>query len=989
MSIITESQVRSSYKLLESSRQISYDSARDRKFWESVAREIIRDHITGKKKTSIAEAGILYAAKSRSKLLKESPYLINEEGWLKSAISAVGRAAKSAMMGLGKGVAKAAKVGGNVTGLSFVRSKNWWLFGGGGEEKDQQYRDAYLDALNKRNEIVDKVLEKSVGEIEEELTKKFGNASAGESAKSGKAGPQNVPDPETFKKIISDWCGAYALICAAAGVEVEGFEGLDVKEGAERISVEAANDSISSIRKIFETYDRFLFDGYAYSMDLRGSSDIWGNTSAGGFKEGRRRNLSLVEALGLNEETGESQDSKIGKQGRQTSTMDMLKSNIAPAVIGALGAATAAAGILIQTSWFLKLITIIEEVDEWHKIREVVPEYVDQTIGQVTKANGWEGLNIYMQNVWDANLDSGSTLAEARAAFAKVGGGDWKAGVRAMTDNGNGVLGRGYPEADDRIIEFLSGNTGATKWADAYSQLGTGTHKLPNDMLQLDVGTIKKKMVNYIIKTSWTKSKKLVTKTIISGGTISVAGPILTVLGVSAIAAAISLKALRMWGAENSRASYINAMLQKLKDIPPRKEEEEQIELPPKPTLPPPRPPGSRTIAVKLDNKGTYFVYPVDNVAEGENPEDWKIDDDVFTMPGYERPGKVPTAAKNDKGEDEEIRGDENLKKFCIALLLGDKKSGADIGIKDMSAINEFKWTFVDNRSDSEASEVSPGADEKEPVKPGGKNRKISPGQGSLVRVDLTTREPGGGSGPGVEQESVSRKAFSDSKSLSLKDFLFEAGEASRVGSKTSNKARKSWKSLSDDARNSTTGVPEDKTKFPTQGDKFFSTHGIDKNSELNQKTYSDNVIKRGLDGIRRFARSGNIALGFDDQAIAELNKVGITEPMLRVLLKIYTANPSKAPESILTYIDALEKAGVKEKNLKKISQGGLERVLIDIGMLNDGPRRKKKTAESHELKKIGILLKEIASDDITEVNNLKEDEIILERWQTLAGLVD
>jgi len=988
MSLITEAQVRSSYRLIESSRQVSFSSAADRKFWESVGRDIVRDHISGKKKTSIAEAGILYATNSRSKRLNESLQLIREESWLKSAYNAVGRAAKTAMMGIGKGIAGVAKVGGNLTGLNFIKSRNWWIFGGGGEEKDQQYRDAYVDSLNKRNEIVDKVLGKSIGDIEEKYQGAYGSASAGESAKSGKAGPQNVPDPKIFEEIIGSWCNIYAEICAGAGVKVEGYDQLEVKEGAERIPVEAANEAIASIRKILETYDRFLFDGYATSMDLRGSSDIWGNT-----KESFRRSLSLVEAIGLNEETGDTDKSKVGQQGRQTSTMDMLKSNLAPGIVAALGAATAATGFLVQTEWFLGLFQKITTVTEEKWVPETATEYVDETIGEVTRANGVDGVNMFAKEVAGINLGPGSSLEQVKDFFSKIGGGDWKVGLQGMTQGGEGPLGNGYPEAYERIAGFLEGKTGATKWGEAASQLGTGTHKIAGDMLQLDVGIIKKRVGKEVTKWVLKKTTKTIVTTSIVGATLAAAGPMLTVLGVSMVAAGIGLKALRMWGAENSRASYINTALQKMKDIPPREEEENKLESLQKPKLPEPRPPGSKIITVKIDDKGIFFVYPVDNVAEGNNPEEWSVDDDLFTMPGYERQGKVPLKVKNDKGEMEEITGTEKLKEFCIALLTADKKSGSDVGIKDNSKIKEFKWSFFDKRSgsgskqkekDNEASqeigkdnEASPGKDNKK------KKKLTAPGLGSLVRVDLTTREPGGETPGGV----------GESKHHSLKELLFEAGEARRVGVKTDKVARKKWSSLSDEARKSTSGLSSDRKKFPIVKDKFFNTHGIDDKSGLSKKMYDDNVIRRGLSGIRRFARSGNVVLGFDKEATYALNNAGITKKMYGVLLKTYSKDPNNLP-SLIDYIDALEKAGLTEPELKNIKQGALEIVLDDIGMLAK-PKAKKKnkkkgnTSESYLREMVENILLEVEKEDTLDENRKNEDKIIVERWQILAGLID
>lgn len=990
MALITEAQVRSSYRLLEGSRQVGYSNARERKFWESIAHDIIRDHVTGKKKTSIAEAGILYAINSRAKQLNESPHLIREESWLKRAVGAVGKAAKSVMMGVGKGVAKGAKVVGNVTGANFARSRNWWLFGGGGEEKDQEYRAAYVDSLNKRNEIIDKVFDRSIGDMEMELQKRYGYATAGKSAKSGEAGPQNVPDPETFKQIIAAWVGIYAQICAAAGEKVEGFENLQVRTGAERIPVEAANEAIESIRKIFEAYDRFLFDGYANTMDLRGSSDIFGNTKpkgepgAEGFKEGRRSRLSLVEAMGLDEETGNTDKSKIGQQGRQTSTMDMLKSNLAPGVIAALGAATAATGLLVQTQWFINLTSEISKVTDTVQVDEVSTEYVDETLGEVTSANGGRGLEIYLQKVWGANLNAGSSLEDARAAFAKIGGGDWRAGLEAATQNGEGPLGHGYPDAGKRIAEFLEGKTGATKWGDAYGQLGTGTHKIAGDMLQLDVGTIKARLAREVTK----RVTKEVTKEVVKQGAtwagLTAAGPILTILGASAIVAAVSLKALRMWGAENSRASYINSFLQKLKDLPPRQEEEEEGQAPPvKPPIPEPKPPGSKVITVRLDDNGTYFVYPVNNIAEGDSPEDWKVDDDVFTMPGYERPGKIPVRVKNDKDEEEEIRGTEKLKKMCAAILEGDKKGGADVGVKDLTALNDFKWLFSDKRTEGGAGGGEGDDKDKDKDK---KPKRTAPGQGSLVRVDLTTGEKA--DGIGNVQEPIG-----ESYHPSLRDLMFEAGEVRRIGTTASGEMKKKWKGLGDEARKSPSGVPKDRAKFPTPEDTFLTAHKIDKKAGVhtNLATYDDRVIRRGLKGIRGAARSGNVVLGFENDAIVALKKAGVPERMHRAILQIYAMDPNSPPQKMTAYIDALEKAGVSEDDLKKINRGAFEEVLNDIGMLAKPTKKptKKPTSESYSNERVGRLLREIAADDLVNENRANEDENVLERWQKLAGLID
>jgi len=792
--VITEERFKSAYLLIESSQDFQYESLRERLFWESVAFDILEDHISGKKKTAIAEAALRYAVESVD-ILTEDDEKKSEPGLFKKAMLALGKAAAITAKGP----------------QGRVKSRNWWLFGGGGDKETAKYKQAYDDAIDKRNEVIGKVAKKSIKEIEAEIKTK------------NKDFP-NGGSKEDFESAINAFVSTYVQIANAAGTEVPNFDTkAQIVNLEDPIPVDDANAAIADLRKVMMFYDRDLQDRYTYRMDHY-----------------KRSGLRLSEALEI-ESLNEIEAGDIGKEGQKTSGMEGLESNVAPGIIAALGAVGVGFAWLAKQPWFLEMF----------KDPQKVVEVVKWVKEGGSKTGVSSHLGVLMGRPGE-NL-SGMKVVDFMAEMTK-----------------RGLVKDGMPTGNLLQLAKDAGNSQFADWwkanlagpahakqtlAQAIPLRGAGAPGAGGDIF---TGSVTKPLVRAVTQGGGAAAVKL--------GGIKAAGYLSGMLGAGAIASAVTIKALRMYGAENSRSSVIQAALDMMKDVkePPKKKEEDRGDIP--------DPGKGKKIKVVLENERTLFVYPQD-AGKPVLP---------FNMPGYERKPGIPIS----------IKGDEDLKKMCILILQQDAIAKAMTGVEgDINALQKYDWEFEDKRTEKDEGD-----------------------QGDKDRTSITT--PGQGTPSVIAIKDVSANE-SFRLDLSLKSMLFEDADIRKIG--TNKRRTKSAKALKQKMQGDVSQLPFPKGAGTIEKN-VMNDYMQMKDGDFDlQATASDNVVRGGLNSLRKRAKSGNVVLTFSTSTVKKLKSYGIDDEAKRQeILKIYTSNPDSAPDisaykKIYNKLDASKREDFKQ----------------------------------------------------------------------------
>jgi hypothetical protein len=243
------------------------------------------------------------------------------------------------------------------------------------------------------------------------------------------------------------------------------------------------------------------------------------------------------------------------------------------------------------------------------------------------------------------------------------------------------------------------------------------------------------------------------------------------------------------------------------------------------------------------------------------------------------------------------------------------------------------------------------------------KGSSTAPGAGRLVRVDLSSKKGKGG------DKGAAPAMAAEGAGMRMSDFLFEDAEVRKLGKDADSELKKKWQTLTGKAKVEKIAVPKDAAMFPTKEDPFFAKHKIDKKSGtgIALDTLGAATVSRGIRGIRNKVGSGNVVLGFDNSTAAEFESIGYGK-YIRQILSIYSADPNKAP----TFDDFISK--MKEKKIPTVkNQDKLKDILTRIGMISTA-KASKGGAGTPETKK--------------ESFDRTEDDVILERWQSLAGLL-
>lgn len=846
--VIAEDRFRSAYLLVESSQDFRYESLRERLFWEGVAFDILNDHVSGKKKTAIAEAALRYAI--------ESVDVITEEDEKKSEPGIF----KKAMLALGKVAAVTAK-----GPQGQVKSRNWWLFGGGGDKETAKYKQAYDDAIDKRNEVIGKVAIKSIKEIETEIKSK------------NKDFP-NGGSKEDFESAIKAFVDTYVKIANAAGTEVPNVDTKAQSVNLENpIPVDDANAAIADLRKVMMFYDRELKDRYTYRMDHHSRSGP--------------RLAEVLELDSLNEIEVED----IGKEGQKTSGMKGLESNVAPGILAALGAIGVGFAWLAKQSWFLEMF------------RE--PQKIIQIVKWVKEGGSKTGVSSHLGVLMGRPGEniSGMKVIDFMSEMAKRGL------VKDGMPTGNLLQlakDAGNAQFADWWKSNLAGPTHANQsLAQAIPLSGSGAPGAGGDIF---TGSVMKPVIRAVAQGGGGSA--------VAMGTVQAAGYLSGMLGAGALASAVTIKALRMYGAENSRSSYIQAAKDMMKDVkePPKKEEEDRPPIP--------DPPTGKKITVTLENRRTLFQWP----QEGGKPAS------PFTMPGYERKPGIPIS----------IKGDEDLKKMCVLILQQDVIAKAVTGIEgDVNALQKYTWDFIDKRTEKDKGDEGDEGDR-------GKPKLTTPGEGTPSVI-------------AIKDISANESLRMD---LSLRAMMLEDADIRKIGS--SKRRTKSAKALKQKMKDSSGQLPFPKGASTVEKN-VMNDYMQMKDGDFDlQATASDNVVQGGLNSLRKRAKSGNVVLTFSTSTIKKLKSFGIDDEKKRQeILKIYAKNPDSAPDDVAAYKRIYSKLdSSKQEDFKKYLYAlGLVKKKKEEKSKKAAPKGKSEGVEEAQMENFNFSLKDLIREIVSD----------------------
>jgi hypothetical protein len=483
----------------------------ERRIWRRVAIDILKEHIAGKK-TTLSEACFRSQMGNVRLLLVESPDQLNE-GFFSGLADLVGG-------GL-------AKTFGKIFGGT--KSRNWWIFGGGGEKESAKYRQAYEDAISDNQELFAKLGNQTVKELIDQVQEAIPDW-------------PNGGETIQFTDAMTKFTQYYDSIRKAAGAP--GIDGSEPpKNDKPKISVEDANVIIKKLRKAIQFFDRELKDRYTYNLESRAS-----------------HMPTLAESM-----LSEVEEDDVGAEGRTTSSMKGLKSNVAVGILAGLGLGATAAGLITSSDWFIKMTsTLSQEPGQ-------AAQFATKALGNVTSQNGDKGMVALIQNL---NPKAGVTWnSSAEDLFKAYGALNGKPTVEGGLEvfkamHSSGVLGKGVPGVDQAfagVAKAIGAGNGPKNIAALTSVMqSSGTHKLPLDKLQLDVGPIVTSVQTAAAKAGVTK---LVQGPI--AAKLTALGPWGVGIGVGLIASAAAIKSLRSYGAKNSRTSYFQAAIDQFKDIKP------------------------------------------------------------------------------------------------------------------------------------------------------------------------------------------------------------------------------------------------------------------------------------------------------------------------------------------------------------------------------------------------------------------------------------
>ena len=214
-----------------------------------------------------------------------------------------------------------------------------------------------------------------------------------------------------------------------------------------------------------------------------------------------------------------------------------LKSNTLPAILAAIGGASLLGKFLIGTEWFKELTTRVVQGDL------PVTKMQEEVVGKLSPQPG-EGITQMLGRMLHGDASHFGPDVDPQVMFQEMS----KAGI------------------DAQELSQLSENPNA--FMEAWNQATSSGAGSLGEMFGTEPGALGLKLGKAVIikalKPIAVEAGKAVATTTGLGTAASIIGPFLAPLGISALAAAVGTKLLRVKGLKSSRAQILNDLLQML-----------------------------------------------------------------------------------------------------------------------------------------------------------------------------------------------------------------------------------------------------------------------------------------------------------------------------------------------------------------------------------------------------------------------------------------
>ena len=288
------------------------------------------------------------------------------------------------------------------------------------------------------------------------------------------------------------------------------------------------------------------------------------------------------------ESLSEQQDEEEGPIGtdKDSTTIKGLKANTLPAVLAAIGAGSLLGKFLIESDWFKEITTKVLR-------REVsVEDFKESVVGTLSPEQG-EGVTQMLGRVLHGDAGHFSPDLNPQAMFQEM--------------SAAGINPSDLSQLSSDPTAFMDA------WQTATSS-GAGTLEA---MFGAEPGALGlvlgKKVILKALIPVLRSGLETVAKTTVVGKAGAILAPYLAPLGISLVAAAAGVKALRMKGLKSSRAQVLNDLLQSLDyldragDKEPIIDDEDPIQDPP-PIQPPPGVPEFRVpVLIRFDDDDVKY----------------------------------------------------------------------------------------------------------------------------------------------------------------------------------------------------------------------------------------------------------------------------------------------------------------------------------------------------------------------------------------------
>jgi hypothetical protein len=419
------------------------------------------------------------------------------------------------------------------------------------------------------------------------------------------------------------------------------YESLKKAVESKQMSAVVANELIEQLRLIVKKFlDYELADAYKhFSEDVDRDQD----------------NL-ILEAI-IREQQDEKEEGPMASDKKST-VVKGLKSNKLPAILAAIGGATLLGKFLVGSEWFKQITTRVIQGDL------PLDDMQTEVVGKLSPEPG-EGITQMLGRIMHGDASHFAPDVDPQTMFKEMSA----AGI------------------DAGELSQLSGDPSAfmDAWNTATSS-GAGTL---GEMFGAEPGALGlklgKEVVIRALKPIATGAVKAAVTTTAAGKFGAVVAPYLAPLGISLLAGAIGVKALRMKGLKSSRAQVLNDLLQTL-DYLDTEGDDSEVDPGGDPDDPPKKPP----IQPPVD-----FLVPVLVRFDDDDVKYYRIKKNLLDKPGNRKRAEDALKAI----EKNAVMGRELTESESFMTLFEQEE--------DLTSTDGFRRAFGDYKSKSTLRDVT------------------------------------------------------------------------------------------------------------------------------------------------------------------------------------------------------------------------------------------------------------------------------------------